>query len=105
VPAFGIGLTWFGYALTSWGYCMLRGYNVKFTDWINPLHPWAGTWPPPKTIPASEVFPSVTVGSTGGAAEASDPSGTAALQAAAGTGVHVSSSVAGSTGTTSHIVS
>jgi hypothetical protein len=75
VGAFGIGLTWFGYALTSWGYCMVRGYPVKFTDWINPLHPYAGAWPPPGTIPADEVFPSVSVGSAGDT-EAADPSGT-----------------------------
>jgi hypothetical protein len=68
--AFGIGIAWFGYAVSSWGYCMLRGYPVKFTDWINPLHPYAGAWPPPGTIPSDEVFPGVSVGSAGAAAEA-----------------------------------
>jgi hypothetical protein len=82
VPAFGMGLIWFGYSLTSWGYCLVRGYNIRFTDWINPLHPYTGAWPPPGTIPAADVFPGVATGSAG---EAADPSGTQQIQAAAGT--------------------
>jgi hypothetical protein len=73
VPAIGFGVVWFGWAVTSWGYCLVKGYPVKFTDWINPLHPYSGAWPPPGTIPTSEVFPGVTVGSAGGATELPDP--------------------------------
>jgi hypothetical protein len=47
VAAFGFGIVWFGYSLTSWGYMLIKGYNVKFTDWLNPLHPYTGAWPPP----------------------------------------------------------
>jgi hypothetical protein len=57
MPAIGFGLTWLGYALTSWGYCLVRGYNVKFTDWINPVHPYSGAWPPPQNIPAGDLLP------------------------------------------------
>lgn len=83
MAAFALGLTWFGYAVTSWGYCLIRGYPVKFTDWINPVHPYAGTWPPQGTIPADEVFPQVSVGAAGDATEAPDPSGTQKIQAQA----------------------
>lgn len=71
--AFGIGITWFGYSVTLWGYCLVRGYPVKFTDLINPVHPYAGAWPPPGTIPKDEVFPGITVGSTGTAGESTVP--------------------------------
>ena len=47
MAAFGFGIVWFGYSLTSWGYMLIKGYNVKFTDWLNPLHPYTGSWPPP----------------------------------------------------------
>jgi hypothetical protein len=80
MPAIGFGIVWLGYALTSWGYCLVRGYPVSFSTWINPVHPYSGAWPPPGTIPQDEVFPGVTVGSAG---EASDPSGTAQIQAGA----------------------
>jgi hypothetical protein len=47
VPALGMGISWFGWSLGLWGYCLIRGYNVKFTDLINPLHAYSGGWPPP----------------------------------------------------------
>jgi len=72
VPAIGMGVTWFGYSVALWGYCLLRGYPVKFTDLINPVHPYNGAWPPPGQIPTSEVFPGIT--SAGTAGEGADPS-------------------------------
>jgi hypothetical protein len=66
MPAIGIGVVWFGYSMTLWGYCLIRGYNVKLTDLINPLHPYAGKWPPPLITNGSEVLPGQTVtGQTG----------------------------------------
>lgn len=47
MPAIGMLLGWFGWSVGSWGYILIRGYNVKFTDWINPVHPYKGSWPPP----------------------------------------------------------
>jgi hypothetical protein len=57
MPAIGMMMTWFGYSLSSWGYCLVRGYNVKFTDWLNPIHPYSGPWPPPADIPGGSVLP------------------------------------------------
>jgi hypothetical protein len=85
VPAIGFGVVWFGYALTSWGYILVRGYPIRFTDWINPLHPYAGAWPPAARIPAGEVFPGVTVGSAGSAAEGADPAPVLAVPPGSGT--------------------
>jgi hypothetical protein len=57
VPAFGMGIVWFGYSLASWGYILVKGYNVKFTDWINPLHPYSGKWPPPPIDDPTVILP------------------------------------------------
>lgn len=55
-----MGLTWFGYSFLSWGYCLLRGYNVKFSEWVSPFHYYSGGWPPPTDIPAGSVLPTGT---------------------------------------------
>jgi hypothetical protein len=55
MPAIGMLLAWAGYSVASWGYCLIRGYDVKFTDWINPAHPYQG-WPPPQA-PADQIIP------------------------------------------------
>lgn len=60
MPALGMGLGWGAYALMSWGYILLRGYNVKFSDWVNPFHYYSGDWPPPTDIPPSSVLPTGT---------------------------------------------
>jgi hypothetical protein len=70
MPAIGIGITWFGYSVALWGYCLLRGYDVKFTDLVNPLHPWAGKWPPPTNIPADQILPGQV---SGGVAQSGGP--------------------------------
>jgi hypothetical protein len=57
MPAFGMLLGWFGWSLTSWGYILIRGYDVKFTDWINPLHPYSGGWPPPLINDPTQLLP------------------------------------------------
>ena len=35
----GLGLVWAGYTLGVWGYCLVRGYNVTFTQLF------ANVWP------------------------------------------------------------
>lgn len=35
----GVGLVWLSYTTGIWGYCLVRGYNVKFTQLF------AATWP------------------------------------------------------------
>jgi hypothetical protein len=48
MPAFGMLLGWFGWSLTSWGYLLIKGYDVRFVDWVNPIKPYSQGWPPPK---------------------------------------------------------
>jgi hypothetical protein len=64
MPAIGMILAWFGYSVSSWGYCLIRGYDVKFTDWINPAHPYQG-WPPPQA-PADQIIPGQNPGAPSG---------------------------------------
>ena len=47
---------WGAYAVGSWGYCLLRGYDVSFRSWVSPLHPYAGPWPP-ALIPTGKLWP------------------------------------------------
>lgn len=37
--ALGVGAFWLGYAVTVWGYCLVRGYDVAFRDVFK------STWP------------------------------------------------------------
>jgi len=37
--ALGVGTFWAGYTLATWGYCLIRGYNVPFTALFH------STWP------------------------------------------------------------
>ena len=63
--AAGIVVTWFGYAVTSWGYCLIRGYNVTFRQWVSPLNPYQ--WPQggPEKIPDTQLLPKGTIGQYG----------------------------------------
>ena len=55
----GMLLTWGGWSISFWGWCLLRGYNVTLGQLMTPLHPYAGKWPPP-LIPDSQIFPGGT---------------------------------------------
>lgn len=45
--ALGVGVLWFGYGIASWGYLLVKGYDVTLGAWLSPLHPYSGSWPPP----------------------------------------------------------
>jgi hypothetical protein len=55
--AIGFGLAWLGYSYGLYGYCLVRGYDVRLSDLINPVHPY--TWPAggPPLMPATQIFP------------------------------------------------
>lgn len=44
--AVGMGMTWFGYSLVMYGYCLVRGYDVSFRDCFRTQWPGATTQPP-----------------------------------------------------------
>lgn len=52
----GILLAVAAYTLGSWGYLIVKGYNVTLAEWVSPLHPYAGKWPP-LCVPPGYIFP------------------------------------------------
>ena len=49
---------WAGYGVTSWGWCLVKGYNIPLGAWFSPVHPYQ--WPDggqPQTVPKGQVFP------------------------------------------------
>jgi hypothetical protein len=52
----GILVLFGAYTIGSYGVVLLKGWNIPWRAWVDPLHPWT-TWPAPK-IPAGQVFPS-----------------------------------------------
>lgn len=79
--AVGMLMTWAGYSVSLWGWCLLRGYNVTLGQLMSPTHPYGSAknqpWPP-GLIPDSQVFPGKAA-----AAPAASSSGTST---ASGTG-------------------
>lgn len=56
--AAGLILGWAAYGLGSWGYILIRGWDVPFRAWFSPLNPYQfppGGTPPP--IPDNQLFP------------------------------------------------
>lgn len=53
----GMLIVFAGYAVISYGYVLIRGYDITWKAWLDPLNPyqWNGT---PTPIPATQVFPS-----------------------------------------------
>jgi hypothetical protein len=56
--AIGFGVAWLGYAVVSWGYCLVRDYNVTFGDLFKATWPGA-TSAGPGTV-SSQVVPTPT---------------------------------------------
>jgi hypothetical protein len=53
----GLGVSWLGYTVGIWGYCLVRGYNVTFTECFK------GSWPGGSSSPASPAGSSGSSGS------------------------------------------
>lgn len=59
--AVAFGVMWAGYGISSWGYGVLKGWDITLGEWFNPLHPWewdATSAAKPPLIPATQVWPS-----------------------------------------------
>ena len=58
--AVGMLITWAGYSLTLWGWCLIRGYDVTLGQLMSPAHPYGSgkdqPWPPPLIGP-DVIFP------------------------------------------------
>lgn len=55
----GILLLLGGYAVGSYGYVLIKGYNITAREWFSPLNPF--TWPPVGSdiprVPKGSIFP------------------------------------------------
>jgi len=53
----GALVLWAGYGISSWGWILVKGYNITLREWFTPLHPYE--WPSgtPETVPVGSVFP------------------------------------------------
>lgn len=56
-------MLWGGYSLGAFGWCLFRDYDVTLGQLMSPFHPYSGAWPPGK-IPAGQIWPGGTSGSS-----------------------------------------
>jgi hypothetical protein len=77
----GMVVTFAAYTITSWGYILVKGWDIPLRSWVSPLHPY--TWPAGGAAPTllldSELFPT-------GASAPSGEGSAGPLAPAAGTG-------------------
>jgi hypothetical protein len=57
MPAIGFGLTWAGYTLGMWGYCLVRGFNITLSDLANPVHILNWQKAIRETVPQGQILP------------------------------------------------
>jgi hypothetical protein len=50
-----------GYTIASYGWVLLRGWDITAKQWIDPLHPYQWDLKP---VPKGQLFPGVTGGIT-----------------------------------------
>ena len=63
----GMILGFAGYGLGSWGYILVKGYNITLREWFSPLHPFTGALDSNGTVPAGSIFPTTGKGSSSSA--------------------------------------
>jgi hypothetical protein len=55
--AIAVLAAWGAYGMTTWGWCLVKGYNITFANWFDPLHPYMWTGNEPELVPAGSVLP------------------------------------------------
>ena len=53
----GIILGFTGYGLGSWGWVLVKGYNITLREWFSPLHPFTGALDSNGCVPQGSIFP------------------------------------------------
>lgn len=52
-------LTFAGYGVGSYGWVLVKGYDISIRQWFSPLNPW--TWPAPghntPRVPKGHIWP------------------------------------------------
>lgn len=57
VKVAGIAMMLWAYTFGSWGYILVKGYNITFLQWVDPIHPYGDRPWPPKCVPPGFLFP------------------------------------------------
>jgi hypothetical protein len=52
----GMGLAWVGYVVFFYGYSLVKGYDLSFSEIVSPVNFYQGDWPPPEA-PNDAVLP------------------------------------------------
>lgn len=52
-----VGAAWGTYGLATWGWILVKGYNITFAQWFNPMKPYYWPDPNPPTVPQGHLFP------------------------------------------------
>jgi len=63
-----LGLIWAGYGISSYGYVLVKGWDISLREWFSPLNPyqWPGGGAAPPTVPLGQVWPSGQQAAGGG---------------------------------------
>lgn len=79
----GILLLFGGYAVGSYGYVLIKGYNITAREWFSPLNPY--TWPASgaiPTVPQGNIFPTSSASPASQAASGGSQKAAPGFQAA-----------------------
>jgi len=63
----GFVLMWAGYAVGSYGWVLIKGYNITLRQWFSPLNPYqwpANTGATIPRVPKGNIFPTSSAAST-----------------------------------------
>lgn len=53
----GMVLGLVGYGVSTWGYVLVKGYNITLREWFSPLRPYTGKLDGNGMVPSGSVFP------------------------------------------------
>jgi len=67
MPAIAMGVGWFAYSITLWGYCLVRGYDVTFTQLVNPVTQITWKQATSGQVPSGQILPGGASGPDTGA--------------------------------------
>jgi hypothetical protein len=57
MKAAGLGLAFVAYTIGTWGFILVKGYNITLRQWVTPLHPFTGPLASAGTVPQGNLFP------------------------------------------------
>jgi hypothetical protein len=53
----GMVLGLVSYGVSTWGYVLVKGYNITLREWFSPLHPFTGALDSNGCVPQGSIFP------------------------------------------------